>query len=185
MKFNKNKVNYLSYLAMLIIATFLTFFFHEMFHWIAYELLGYNAGFTINGASVKDSSVKLTKTHRIITSASGPLFTICQAIVLYFILKKHKNILLYPFLFLPFIMRLGAAWANQFEPNDEGRISLDLNLNLYTVSTIVVVFLFFLVFKISRINKIPIILNIITFIVSIILLLAVAYLDFKYKFRFV
>ncbi|MFT6994871.1 MAG: hypothetical protein ACJA1P_001610, partial [Maribacter sp.] len=36
------------YLAVLILATFLTFFFHEMSHWIAYEVLGYNAGFSIN-----------------------------------------------------------------------------------------------------------------------------------------
>ena len=169
----------------MIIATFLTFFFHEMSHWLAYELLGFDAGFTLNGASVKDTTQKLSKTQRIITGACGPIFTIIQAIIFYFILKKKKNLMLYPFLFLPFIMRLGAAWANQFKPNDEGRISLDLGLNLYTVSAIVVTFLFFLVFKISRTNKIPIILNIITFIVSIILLLAVAYLDSKYKFRFV
>ena len=134
----------------MIIATFLTFFFHEMSHWIAYELLGYDAGFTLNGASVKDASVTLTKTHRIITSASGPVFTILQGIVFYIILKKRNNIMLYPFLFLPFAMRLGAAWANRFQPNDEGRISLDLGLNLYVISTIVVAFLFFLIFKISK-----------------------------------
>ncbi|WP_340201743.1 hypothetical protein [Ascidiimonas sp. W6] len=178
-------IQFLKYLAVMIIATFLTFFFHEMSHWIAYELLGYDAGFTLNGASVKDASIKLPKTHRMITSAAGPLFTIIQAIVFYFILKKHKNIMLYPFLFLPFVMRLGASWANQFQPNDEGRISLDLGLNLYTISTIIVVFLFFLAFKISKKHKFSIMLNSITFIISILLLFSVAYLDFKYKIRFV
>ncbi|MFK8059652.1 MAG: hypothetical protein AB8B78_06115 [Polaribacter sp.] len=178
-------IKLIKYTAILIIATFITFFFHEMCHWIAYELLGYDAGFTLNGASVKNSNLKLTKTQRIITSAAGPIFTICQAIVFYFILRKHKNILLYPFLFLPFIMRLGAGWANKFQPNDEGRISLDLGLNLYIVSTIVVVFLFFLVFKISKKNKISIIFNTITFLISIILLFSLAYLDSKYKIRFV
>jgi hypothetical protein len=180
-----NFIKFLKYIGVLIIATFLTFFFHEMCHWIAYELLGYDAGFTLNGASIKNSSLKLTKTERIITSAAGPIFTICQAIVFYIILKKNKTILLYPFLFLPFVMRLGAGWANKFMPNDEGRISLDLNLNLYAVSSIVVAFLFFLVFKVSKKNKISIVLNSITFIVSILLLLALAYLDSKYKFRFV
>ncbi len=173
------------YFGVMIVATFLTFFFHEMCHWIAYELLGYNAGFTINGANVKDSSIKLPKAHRIITSAAGPVFTIIQAVVFYFILKKYTNILLYPFLFLPFIMRLGASWANQFQPNDEGRISLDLGLNLYTISAIVVAFLLFLVFKTSKKNKYSIVLNIITFVVSAILLLCLTYLDSKYKFRFV
>ncbi len=169
----------------MIVATFLTFFFHEMCHWISYELLGYDAGFTLNGASVKDSTIKLSKTHRIITSASGPIFTIIQAIIFYLILKKHKNIMLYPFLFLPFVMRLGASWANRFQPNDEGRISLDLGLNLYVVSIIVVAFLFFLVFKISKKNKFSIVLNIITFIVSILLLFSLAYLDHKFKIRFI
>lgn len=173
------------YIGVMIVATFATFFFHEMSHWIAYELLGYNAGFTLNGASLKDSSIKLTKAHRIITSAAGPIFTICQAIVFYFILKKHKNIMLYPFLFLPFVMRLGAGWANIFQPNDEGRISLDLGLNLYVISIIVVVFLFFLVFKISKKNTISLIQNIITFIASVVLVFSLVYLAFKFTIRFV
>lgn len=173
------------YTGILIIATFLTFFFHEMSHWIAYELLGYDVGFTLNGASVKDASIQLTKIERNITSASGPIFTIIQAIVFYFILLKRKSILLYPFLFLPFIMRLGAGWANQFQPNDEGRISLDLGLNLYTISAVVVAFLFFLIFKISKKNNYSFAQNAITFIISAILMFGLAYIDSKYKIRFV
>ncbi|WP_282042695.1 hypothetical protein [Winogradskyella flava] len=180
-----NFINLSKYIGVMIIATFGTFFFHEMSHWIAYELLGYDAGFTLNGASVKDASITLTKAHRIITSASGPIFTIIQAIVFYFILKKYENIMLYPFLFLPFVMRLGATWANRFQPNDEGRISLDLGLNLYTISLIVVAFLLFLVFKISKKNKLSVVLNIITFVVSILLILSLAFIDSKYKIRFV
>ncbi|PQJ80125.1 hypothetical protein [Polaribacter porphyrae] len=185
MKIYKQKVAFIKYITILIIATFLTFFFHEMSHWIAYELLGYDASFTLNGAGVKDASKKLSKTEQIITSASGPIFTIIQAIVFYLILKKRNNILLYPFLFLPFVMRLGAAWANQFQPNDEGRISLNLNLNLYTISSIVVIFLFFLIFKISKYNKFSLFLNVITFVISCILMLGIAYFDAKYKLRFI
>lgn len=185
MNFNIYRINYIKYIATIIIATFLTFFFHEMTHWLTYELLGFDAGFTLNGASVKDATIKLSKNQRIITSASGPIFTIIQAIIFYFILKKGKNIMLYPFLFLPFIMRLGASWANQFEPNDEGRISLDLGLNLYTISAIVVIFLFFLVCKISKKNKISLFLNFITFVIAALLMFGLVYLDFKYKIRFV
>ena len=97
------------YIALMAVATFLTFFFHEMSHWIAYELLGYDAGFTLNGSSLKDSEISLPMAHRIITSAAGPVFTIIQAIFFYLLLKKHKNVLLYPFLFIPFIMRLGCC----------------------------------------------------------------------------
>ena len=173
------------YVAVLIVATFLTFFFHEMSHWIAYELLGYDAGFTLNGASVKDSNITLSKTERMITSAAGPVFTVIQAIVFYVILQKRKTIMLYPFLFIPFIMRLGAGWANRFQPNDEGRISQDLGLNLYSISAIVVAFLLVLVFKISRKNQYSLGTNIITFVISAILLFGLAYLDSKYKIRFV
>ena len=180
-----NLIKSLKYVAIMILATFLTFFFHEMSHWIAYELLGYDAGFTLNGASVKDANIKLSTAHRNITSAAGPIFTIIQAIAFYFILEKHKSIMLYPFLFLPFIMRLGAGWANRFQPNDEGRISLNFDLNLYTISAIVVAFLFFLVFKTARRNKYSIVFNIITFVISAMLLFTLTYLDSKYKLRFV
>jgi len=156
-----------------------------MSHWIAYELLGYDAGFTLNGASVKDLSVKLPKTDRMITSAAGPIFTIIQAIIFYFISCKRSNILWYPFLFIPFIMRLGAGWANQFQPNDERRISLDLGLNLYAISTIVVAFLFILVIKISRKNHYTLAQNIITFLISAILLLTLAYVDAMFMIRFI
>ncbi|WP_339144900.1 hypothetical protein [Croceitalea sp. MTPC5] len=175
----------MKYFGIMIVATFLTFFFHEMSHWIAYGLLGYDAGFTLNGASLKDSSIVLSNTHRVITSASGPLFTIIQAIIFYFILLKYKSKMLYPFLFLPFLMRLGASWANRFEPNDEGRISLILGWNLYTLSAIVVTSLLILVFQVSRKNKFSLIFNIVTFVVSAILMFGLVYLNMKLKIRFV
>lgn len=173
------------YIGILIVATLLTFFFHEMSHWISYELLGYKAGFTLNGAALKDSTIELSKIQQITTSASGPIFTIIQGITFFFILKKYKNVMLYPFLFLPFIMRLGAGWANRFQPNDEGRISLALDLNLYTLSAIVVIFLLFLVFRISKQNKFSFPLNLLTFTISTILMFSLAYLDSKYKFRII
>ena len=178
-------IEVLKYFLTIVVITFLTFFFHELFHWIGYEILGYDAGFTLNGASVKDSNIELPKSHRMLTNALGPLFTMAQAFVFFMILKKHKNIYLYPFLFIPFLMRLGATWANQFQPNDEGRISLDLGLNLYTISAVVVGILFFLVFKISRNNKIPMLVNLITLVLSIIAIMGHVYLDFKFKVRFV
>lgn len=185
MEIKSSKINYVEYIVVLIIATFLTFFFHEMSHWLAYEFLGFNASFTLNGASVKDSSIMLSKTQRIVTSASGPIFTIIQATIFYFILNKHRNILLYPFLFIPFIMRLGAMWANQFEPNDEGRISLYLGLNLYSLSSVVVLFLFYLLIRITNKNKISLLLNITTLLLTIIFMFCIVYLDYKYKFKFV
>ncbi|MGC6431232.1 MAG: hypothetical protein ACON5F_09340 [Jejuia sp.] len=179
------KNNFIAYTATIIIATFLTFFFHEMCNWMAYELMGYDAGFTLNTAGVKNSEIELSKVQKIITSGSGPLFTILQAIVFYFLLKRRNNIMLYPFLFLPFVMRLGAGIANVFQPNDEGRISLYLGLNLYTISAIVVSFLFVLVYKTSKREQYGIKTNTFTFIMTLLLMLIVSYVDGKYKIRFI
>lgn len=176
---------WVKYLLVLVLATLFTFFFHEMSHWLAYKLMGYDAGFTLNRAFLVDSELSLSATERIITSAAGPIFTIIQAIVCYVIIIKRKQILLYPFLFLPFIMRLGAAWANQFEPNDEGRISLEFGLNLYVISGVVVAFLLALVYKASRKNGYSLIFNVITFIVAAILLLGLTYLDSKLDIRII
>lgn len=173
------------YFAVIIVATFLTFFLHEFCHWLAYQFLGYDAGFSLNAAGLKDKEISLSKTERIITAAAGPVFTLLQAIVFYFILKKHKNILLYPFLFVPFVMRLGALWANQFKPNDEGRISLDLGLNLYTISTVVVIFLLILLIKISRKNSYSFLFNFITYMLIGIAMFGLVFLDAKYKITFV
>ncbi len=176
------KNNIILYTIVLAIASFLTFFFHEMSHWVAYELLGYDAGFSLNGANLKNSKIELSKTQRIITSASGPLFTILQSILVYFLIKKRKNLFLYPFLFLPFAMRLGAGIANVFQPNDEGRISLYLGLNLYTISFVVVSFLFFLVHKTSKREHYKLKTNIYTFVMSLLFILLISYVDNKIKF---
>ena len=88
----------LKYLICLVIAGLISNILHEFSHWIAYELLGFNAGFTLNTTNLKNSSIVLSNTQRIITSGAGPLFTIIQAVVFYFILKRKDNILLYPFL---------------------------------------------------------------------------------------
>ena len=179
------KSNLLIYTGAIILATFLTFFFHEMFHWVAYEIMGYDAGFTLNTSSLKNPKIELSKTQRIITSGSGPLFTILQAIVFYFILRKRNNLMLYPFLFLPFVMRFGAGIANVFEPNDEGRISLYLGLNLYAISIIIVSFLWYLVYKTSKRAKYGIKTNIFTFIMALLLILLISYADQKFNLRFI
>lgn len=179
------KNNIILYTIVLTIASFLTFFFHEMSHWIAYELLGYDAGFSLNSANLKNPKIELSKTQRIITSGSGPLFTIIQAILVYFLIKKRRNLFFYPFLFLPFLMRLGAGVANVFQPNDEGRISLYLGLNLYAISFIVVGFLFFLVYKTSKREHYKIKTNIFTFIMSLLFILLISYIDYKFKIKFI
>ena len=49
-------------------------------------------------------------------------------------------------------MRLLAGIMNFINPNDEGRISLDLGLGTFTLSILVVGFLFYLTYDISKIR---------------------------------
>lgn len=179
------KNNILKYFGIVLLATFLSFLFHEIAHWVSYELLGFDASFTLNTANVKDKNVELTKMQNIISDASGPIFTIFQAIFFYFLLLKKNNIFLYPFLFIAFVQRLMAGIFNTFQPNDEGRISLNLDLNLYTISIIVSLFLFWLVYRISKKNKYAFKTNSITFIFCAISILIIVLLDNKFHIQFV
>lgn len=180
-----NISNIVIYFSIVIIVTFLTFFFHEMAHWIAYEALGYDAGFTLNTANVKDKTITLTKVQKIITSGAGPLFTIIQALFFFYWLKRKDNFLVYPFLFIPFAMRLAAGLANIFGPNDEGRISLHLGLPIYIIPILIILFLFWLVFKTSKRNKYSLKLNLFSFLFSLLTIILIAFLDQKFNIQFI
>ncbi len=135
------------------IAVFASFFFHELSHWVAGELLGYKMSMTLNTVSPV-AGVYKSKFDETIESAAGPAFTITQAIVFFLLMKRHrKNILLYPFLFAPLYMRILAGVLNFIKLNDEGRIGRDLGIGTFTLSILVCSFLFYLVYKISKQNQ--------------------------------
>lgn len=170
------------YVLISLAAVFLTFFLHELSHWLAGEALGYSMKMTLNSASLMEGQYR-NKSDEQIVSAAGPLFTILQAIVVYFILRRTKNIHLYPFLFAPLYMRILAGALNFINLNDEGRISKYLGLGTFTLSILVCSFLFFLVFKISRQNnyiaKFQIINVVLTMVFSSVLVLADQFLHVR------
>lgn len=133
-----------------LIAVFLTFFFHEFSHWITGELLGYKMTMRLNYVSLTNGGECKEFWEKNLISAAGPIFTIIQGIIFYLIMKKYKNINIYPFLFLPFFMRLLAFSVSFISPNDEARISRDLGIGTYTLFIIVCLFLGILVYKISK-----------------------------------
>ena len=137
------------YIFFSVVAVFLTFFLHELFHWITGEILGYKMIMTLNSVTPASGQYR-EDWHNTLVSAAGPLFTIIQAAILYFIMRKNKNVLLYPFLFIPLYMRILAGVMNVINLNDEGRISRTFGLGTFTLSILVCLFLFFLVYKISR-----------------------------------
>ncbi len=134
------------------IAVLLSFVFHELAHWVAGELLGYKMGMTFNTTTFPHNMI-IPDRHEVIVSAAGPLFTILQGSVFYWLLRKYNNDDLYPFLFTAFYIRLLAGAMNFINLNDEGRISKILGIGTYTLSVIVCTILFLLLYKISKGNK--------------------------------
>ena len=146
---NEQKING-KYIIISIIIVIFTWIIHELTHWITSEYLGYESLMRLNSVSLANEQEQ-TEWHKIYISASGPIITIFQAIIAFFILKKKGwNKYIYPILFVPFYMRLLAGIMNFINPNDEGRISEFLGIGLYTISIIISGFLFFLIFKISK-----------------------------------
>ncbi|MRX26556.1 hypothetical protein [Kangiella sp. HZ709] len=167
------------------LVTLLSFFFHELFHWVAYELLGYKAGFSLNYAAVKDKELILSYGEKLVSSAAGPIFTILQAVICYYLLKSKDSIVLYIIMFAAFVQRLMAGIFNIFQPNDEGRISLALGLPLFTISTVVVCFLFYLVYKTSKEKKYTVKDNALFFIYSIVAITTIVFVDNQFTIQFV
>ena len=102
-----------------------------------------NSGYPLNGFYLSDW-------HYTVVSAAGPLFTILQALVFYFILRKKDNYFLYPFLFTCFFLRFSAMVISLKNPNDEARISETLGIGTFTLPVMVSLLLYFLVHKTSR-----------------------------------
>ena len=138
-----------NYVIACLIAVLFTWILHEFTHWATSELLGYESIMRLNSVSpIADQNP--TDWHKIYISASGPLITIIQALIVFMLLRKTWTKWLYPFLFTPFFMRFLAGGMNAMNPNDEGRISEFFGLGLYTISILVSLLLFFLVYKTSK-----------------------------------
>ena len=142
------KIN-LKYILLTAVAVFLSFELHELAHFFTGEYLGnkmamtLNTGYPVNGFYLKEWQYT-------VVSAAGPLFTILQALVFYFLLKRNNNYYLYPWLLIPLFMRFSAMVLSFRNPNDEARISTSLGMGMFTLPLLVSIFLFFLVLKINQ-----------------------------------
>ena len=152
MKYNQPKhpkITLLYTLAVFAVVLF-TWLFHEFGHWITYRIFGFEAYMSFNKAGIIGNDVP-NEMQQVWATAAGPIVTLSQALVAYFILiRKGWNPYIYLLVFIPFYMRLLAGAMNFINPNDEGALSQHFGLGLYTLSIVVSLFLFTLVFKASR-----------------------------------
>lgn len=137
------------YLLAIIAVVIFTWFIHEFAHWLTGELLGYKTIMRLNGTSLVPGQ-RPTGLDKIIISASGPIITILQGLIIFLVLKfRDWNKYFYIFLFTAFYMRCLAGIMNLIKINDEGRVSEFLEIGTFTLPMIVSGVLFFMVYRIS------------------------------------
>lgn len=146
------KINYPQYILITIVAAAASWELHEFSHWLTGTLLGYEMKMTLN--TTYPAIGYYLNNDAMIVSLAGPLITLIQAFVFFFLLKRHFSVTLFPFLFVCFYMRLLATAMSFTNPNDEARISLDLGWGTFTLPVIVTALLFYLVFRTVKRRKI-------------------------------
>lgn len=179
--FTKAAINK-KYLFIFAIAVFLSWMLHEFAHWIVGECLGYkmimtlNSGYPANRYYSKDL-------HYQIISAAGPIFTLCEAILIFILMTRQRIILLYPFLFTCFYMRLFATVISFRKPNDEARISSAIGIGKFTLPLIITIVLFALIYKISKIYKFDSQFNLANFGLTLLFTSIIILADMYFKVR--
>jgi len=136
----------LKYILISLSAVVVSFFIHELSHWICGELMGYEMKMTLN--TVYPAARKYnSEIDYMIISVVGPMVTLIQTIVFCLIIRKSKNLLFFPFLFTAFYLALLSGIMNFSKPNDLGRISSYFELGLFAIPTVVVAIHAFLLLK--------------------------------------
>lgn len=147
-KLKSNKI----YILISATAVLFSWTLHEFAHWAVGEGLGYKMIMTLN-SSYPSSGHYSKDLHYQIISAAGPIFTLCEAIITFILMIRHKIILLYPFLFTCFYMRLFSTIISIRHLNDEARISNAVGIGKFTLPLIMNIILFALIFKVSQMYK--------------------------------
>lgn len=174
------KIN-LKYVSICILAVFLSFALHEGAHFLMGKALGYDMWMNLNSAGIVGDGKFNTGWEKQLVSAAGPIFTIIQGLIIFFIIKKSKNLMWYPFLFTCFLMRFFAAVISYIgQSNDEARISEWLGIGKMTLPLIVSAILLYFIVKTTKNNNISWKFNLITFILIAINISALVYINQVY-----
>jgi FtsH-binding integral membrane protein len=113
------------------------------------EFLGYEMRMTLNtGYPVAGKYDQAW--HYAVISAVGPLITLLQAIIFFFLIKKYSNRNFYPFLFTTFYLVLLSGIVGYRNPNDLGRIGNYLNIGLFTLPIIFIIIHYFMLHQTSK-----------------------------------
>ena len=148
-KYDINK----KYVSIFAIAVLFSWILHEFAHWAVGECLGYKMIMTLNSSYPANGNYSKNLHYQII-STGGPIITLCEAILIFILMTRRNIILLYPFLFTCFYMRLFATVISFRHPNDEARISCAMGIGKFTLPLFMSITLFALIYKVSHRYKI-------------------------------
>lgn len=139
----------IQYIVVAILAVFFSWVLHEFAHWAAGTLLGNEMTMTLNtGYPVARSYIHESDAG--IVSIAGPIITLLQTVIVYYMLRQNLSYVWFSFLLTPLYMRFLAAVLNLVNLNDEGRVSKALGIGTFTLPIIVVAILFALNYGIIK-----------------------------------
>lgn len=124
-----------------------TFLVHEFAHWLTGVALGHDMVVTPNHVWSRNPMSAL---DQIMVSSAGPVITIAQGIVGFWLVKHRRSQFGFALLYMAFFMRLLAAGMSFLNPNDEAKVSQLLGLGTWPLPLIVVTGLFGLLISASR-----------------------------------
>ena len=130
-----------------ILIILLSWLLHECGHYLMGRALGYPMIMTLNSTYSSEGTATLLDSSLI--DAAGPLITIIEAFIGFYLLRPFSDRRLYPIVFVPFFMRLLALGISFRNANDEARISLALGIGKFTLPVLVCSLLFYLVYRTS------------------------------------
>ena len=134
------------HIPLFIVATIVTYLIHEAGHWAMGEILGYDMWVNINSAGLARGEYR-AEWHGQLVAAAGPIITLLQGVIAFIIIRKHKAITAFAFLFPALMMRIMAMAVSLKNPNDEAKVSEWLGLGPWTLHIFVVAVLLGLTVK--------------------------------------
>lgn len=138
----------MSFYAIVLAATVLTFLVHEAAHWLMGTGLGYSMTMSLNGATPAGGFRNATEAFWV--TSAGPAVTVLQALVAFWFVRGRGSLPAYAFLFVAWFMRFAAMAVSVMHPNDEARMSLALGWGMWLLPALVVAGLLVLTWLGSR-----------------------------------
>lgn len=135
--------------ATLLFASLATTLVHEAGHYGMGTALGHAMKMSLNHAAPVSADA-IPATDLLLIVAAGPLVTVLQALVAFFLIRHRGLLFAYPFLFAAWFMRFAAAFVSLAHPNDEARLSIELLGGMWWLPAGVVLGLSILLWSASR-----------------------------------